>query len=72
LGDWFNRYIRSKKIGITDPKKVLESTRQNVADHLYKKVVEESLIEELEGRAGKTETSRRYAKGHRIETIYER
>ena len=28
----------------------------------------ESLIEELEGRAGKTETSRRYAKGYRHDT----
>jgi integrase len=66
----FGRYLR-KKVGITDPKKVFHSFRHNVSDHLYKALVQESLIEELTGRAGKTETSRRYAKGYRVPTLYE-
>ena len=31
----------------------------------------ESLIEELTGRAGKTETRNRYSKGYRAEILYE-
>ena len=42
-----------------------------VTDHLYKTMVMESMIEELTGRAGKTETSTRYAKGYRVQTLYE-
>jgi len=29
------------------------------------------MIEELTGRAGKTETRKRYAKGYRVKTLYE-
>jgi integrase len=65
----FSYYLR-KKVEITDPKKVFHSFRHNVSDHLYKKLVTESLIEELTGRAGKTETSRRYVTGHRVATLY--
>ena len=31
----------------------------------------ESMIEELTGRAGKTETRKRYAKGYRVQNLYE-
>jgi hypothetical protein len=34
-------------------------------------MVMESMIEELTGRAGKTETRKRYAKGYRVQTLYE-
>jgi integrase len=66
----FGRYLRNK-VKISDPKKVFHSFRHNVSDHLYKKVVLDSLIEELTGRAGKTETRKRYAKGYNVETLYE-
>jgi len=71
LGDWFNRYIRTKKVGVTDPKKSFHSFRHNVSDHLYKKMVPVSLIEELEGRAGKTETEKTYVLGHLVKNLYE-
>ena len=69
--DWFGRY--KKKVGIKAPprKKVYHSLRHNVTDHLFKQLVMESLIEEFAGRAGKTETRKRYAKGYRVETLYE-
>jgi len=67
----FGRYLRSKA-KITDPKKVFHSFRHNLSDHLYKKLVMESLIEELTGRAGKTETRRRYSKGYQVKTLYEK
>ena len=51
--------------------KVLHSFRHLVTDHLYKAMVMESMIEELTGRAGKTETRKRYAKGYRVQTLYE-
>jgi integrase len=66
----FGYYLR-KKVGITNKKKTFHSFRHNVSDHLYKKLVMESLIEELTGRAGKSETRKRYAKGYRVETLYE-
>ena len=70
VSSWFNYYIRTKKVGITDPKKTFHSFRHNVADHLYKKLVPESLIEELEGRAGKTETRRTYTMGQTVKNLY--
>jgi integrase len=66
----FGYYLR-KKVGITNKKKTFHSFRHNVSDHLYKKLVMESLVEELTGRAGKSETRKRYAKGYRVETLYE-
>ena len=56
---------------LIDPKKVLHSFRHLVTDHLYKAMVMESMIEELTGRAGKTERRKRYAKGYRVQTLYE-
>jgi integrase len=66
----FSYYLRST-IKLSDPKKVLHSFRHLVTDHLYKAMVMESMIEELMGRAGKTETSTRYSKGYRVQTLYE-
>ena len=66
----FGYYLR-KKVKIKDTKKTFHSFRHNVSDHLYQKMVQESLIEELTGRAGKTETRKRYAKGYRVPTLYE-
>lgn len=65
----FGHYLR-KKVGITDSKKTFHSLRHNVSDHLYQKLVLDSLIEELHGRAGKTETRKRYTKGYRVHTLY--
>ncbi len=56
---------------LSDPKKILHSFRHLVTDHLYKAMVMESMIEALTGRAGKTETRKRYAKGYRVQTLYE-
>ncbi|RJQ75526.1 MAG: site-specific integrase [Desulfobacteraceae bacterium] len=66
----FGYYLRNKA-GIKTASKSLNSFRHTVTDYLFKKTVQESLIEELTGRAGKTETRRRYAKGYRIKTLYE-
>jgi integrase len=66
----FGYYLR-KKVRITDTKKTFHSFRHTVSDYLYKKLVMESLVEELTGRAGKTETRKTYAKGYRAETLYE-
>ena len=66
----FGRYLRNK-IKIKDPKKTFHSFRHNVSNHLYQKVVAESSIEELTGRAGKTETRTRYTKALRVPTLYE-
>jgi len=52
-------YLRNK-VGITDPKKAFHSFRHTATDALWKAQVMESIIEKLTGRAGKTETSRRY------------
>lgn len=70
--DWFGQY--RKKVGIQSAPgvKVFHSFRHNVTDHLYKRMVDVSLIEELTGRAGKTETQRRYAKGHLVENLYKK
>ncbi|AOY60559.1 site-specific integrase [Desulfococcus multivorans] len=67
---WFGSY-RKKVIGIDSPKKVFHSFRHTMTDHLYKNMVPESVIEELTGRAGKTQTSRRYAKGYRVKDLFE-
>ena len=56
----FGYYLR-KKVRLTNKKKTFHSFRHNVSDHLYKKLVMESLVEELTGRAGKSETRKRYA-----------
>lgn len=69
LSKTFMRYLRVS-CKITAPKKNFHSFRHTVTDHLWKAIVQESVIEELTGRAGKTETSRRYAKGYRVETLY--
>ena len=66
----FSYYLRTT-IKLSDPKKVLHSLRHLVTDHLYKAMVMESMIEELTGRAGHTETRKRYAKGYRVQTLYE-
>ena len=42
-----------------------------MTDYLYKALVMESIIEELTGRAGKTETRKRCAKGYSAQTLYE-
>ena len=66
----FGRYLRNKA-KINDKKKVFHSFRHSVSDYLLKELVQESLIEELTGRAGKTETTTRYSKGYRVKTLYE-
>jgi len=70
VSKWFSRWIRTKKVGIIHPKKSFHSFRHNVADLLYKEVVPVSLIEELEGRAGKTETEKTYVTGHLAKNLY--
>jgi integrase len=67
----FGTYLRNK-VKIKDPKKVFHSFRHNLSDHLYNKMVMESLIEELTGRAGKTETRKRYTKGYTVKNLYEK
>ena len=71
LDRWFRDH--RKKAGIIAPqrKKTFHSLRHSQEDCLYKKLVPETVIEEIAGRAGKTETTRRYAKGHLVKTIYE-
>jgi integrase len=69
LSKSFGLYLR-KKVGITDKKKAFHSFRHTVADHLYNKPVEVPIIEELQGRAGKTETSKTYTKGLRVPVLY--
>jgi integrase len=66
----FGYYLKNK-VGINDKKKTFHSFRHTVSDHLYKKLVMESLVEELTGRAGKTETRKTYTKGYRVDTLYE-
>ena len=66
----FSYYLRNK-VGITNKKKSLHSLRHTVTDFLYKHLVMESMIEELTGRAGKTETRNRYSKGYRAKELYE-
>jgi integrase len=68
---WFATYKGKAGIDTTPNKKVFHSFRHNFADTLFKNMVMETVIEELTGRAGKTETSRRYAKGYNIKELYE-
>jgi integrase len=65
----FGTYLR-KKVRITDQKKTFHSFRHNVTDYLMKHLVQESLVEELNGRSGKTESSRTYFKGRRSDVLY--
>ena len=51
---------------------MFRSFRHNVSEHLCKKEVMESLIEELTGRTGKTKARRTYTKGYRVNTLYEK
>ena len=55
---------------ITDQKKTFHSFRHNATDYLMRNLVQESLVEELNGRAGKTESSRTYFKGHRSDVLF--
>ena len=59
LSKSFGRYLRNK-VGISDTKKTFHSFRHTVSNHLYNTTFNESIIEELEGRAGKTETRKTY------------
>jgi integrase len=68
---WFARFKKSAGIDMTPNKKVFHSFRHNFTDTLFKGMVMETVIEELTGRAGKTETSRRYAKGYNIKDLYQ-
>ena len=65
----FGYYLRNK-VGITDEKKTFHSFRHNVANHLMNKMVSETLVEELNGRSGKTESRRTYFKGFRSDVLY--
>lgn len=68
---WFGRFKARAGIDTTTNKKVFHSFRHSFTDTLYKALAPESVIEELTGRAGKTETSRRYAKGLRVPDLFE-
>lgn len=70
LSKAFGIYLRNK-VGINDTKKTFHSLRHSVADHVYNKTQNESIVEELEGRAGKTETRRTYTQGLRVPVLYE-
>lgn len=68
---WFSQFKKKAGIDMTPNKKVFHSFRHNFTDTLYKNMVMETVIEELTGRAGKTETSKRYAKGYNIKDLYQ-
>lgn len=70
FGKAFSRYLRNKA-GIKDRKKTFHSFQHNVTDHLYKTLVQGTLVEELTGRAGKTEGSVRYFQGYNAKILYE-
>lgn len=70
LSKAFGRYLRNKA-RISDKKKAFHSFRHTVANHLYNTVFDESIIEELEGRAGKTETRKTYTQGYQAKVLYE-
>ncbi len=68
---WFGNYLRNK-IKITDRSKTFHSFRHTFADHLYsKRLVMESLVEEITGRAGKTQTRLTYTQGYNVDKFYE-
>jgi integrase len=68
LSKAFGRYLK-KKAGNTDGKKTFHSFRHAMTDHLKNKMVSEWTIEEIEGRAGNTETNRRYSRQFRVPKI---
>ena len=68
LSKRFNYYKR--KVGIIDSKKTFHSFRHNVTNYLMNKTRNESMVEELSGRAGKTETRRTYFKGYKSDVLY--
>ena len=70
ISRWFRKY--RNKTGVTAPprRKTFHSFRHTANDHLYKKLVPETVLEELAGRTGKTESTKRYAKGHYVKTMY--
>jgi integrase len=70
LSKHFGSYLRNK-VGIKNPKKTFHSFRHTLADHLKNEIGDEWIIEELEGRAGKTETSRRYSGQFRAPKLWE-
>jgi integrase len=63
-------YYLKRNVKIGDDRKKFYSLRHTVATHLQNQMVTEWMIEELEGRAGKTETSKTYAKGFRMPVLY--
>ena len=66
-------YFLRNKVGIKDKKKTFHSLRHLVTNHLMNKPgmkSMESLVKELTGRAGKTETRRTYFKGYRSDVLY--
>jgi integrase len=69
LSKSFGRYLRNK-VKIKDKKKTFHSFRHNVTDYLMRNLVQEFLVEELNGRSGKTESSKTYFKGHRSDVLY--
>lgn len=71
LSKAFSRY-KNNKVGIKDSKKTFHSFRHTLTDNLKNEDVSEWMIEELEGRAGKSETSRRYSERFRVEKLYDK
>jgi len=67
---WFGGY--TTKVGIKAPKgkKVFHSFRHNFTDKLYQQLITDSVIDELTGRAPKTETRGRYSNQLLVETLY--
>jgi integrase len=68
---WFGNYLRNK-VKITDKSKTFHSFRHTFTDHLYSEhLVMESLVEEITGRAGKTQTRLTYTQGYNVDKFYE-
>ena len=68
---WFGNYLR-QKVKITDRSKTFHSFRHTFTDHLYSEhLVMESLVEEITGRAGKTQTRLTYTQGYNVEKFYD-
>jgi len=68
-GRWFNRtYLGKFKLG---PKKTFHSFRHTVRDELFKKLVDERVINELLGHKQAGIGGARYAKGFEIATLKE-
>jgi integrase len=64
-------YFLRRKAMILDKSKTFHSFRHTATDHLFKKQVSENLLEQLNGRAGHSETTTRYTTGYHLRTIYE-